>query len=136
MSQCPSYLELMALSCLSQCFTLALYMERKFFLRRAGWGNRGAGGGDRMRLRGVHGGRAGLHVCTQRDQPLRAVCGRELPVRGVLVRQHVGRLCTMHACSRRGAGIQTGKELQKNEKWREKWGKQMLQTRKVYKISK
>jgi hypothetical protein len=49
------------------------------------------------------------------------VRGRELPVRGVRVRQHASRLHAMHACSRRGAGIQTGKELQKNEKWRKKW---------------
>jgi hypothetical protein len=66
-----------------------------------------------MRLRGLPGGRAGLHVCTQRDKPLHAMRGRELPVRGVRVRQHASSLHAMHAGSRRGAGIQTGKELQK-----------------------
>jgi hypothetical protein len=81
-----------------------------------------------MRLRGVPGGRAGLHVRTQRDQPLRAVRGRELPVRGVRVRQLASCLHAMHACSGRGAGIQTGKELKKKEK--------MCQMRKVYQISK
>jgi hypothetical protein len=80
-----------------------------------------------MRLRGVPGGRAGLHVCTQREQPLRAVRGRELPVRGVLVRQHASCLHAMHACSGGGTGIQTGKNFRK---WRIKW-KKMRQTRKI-----
>jgi hypothetical protein len=69
-----------------------------------------------MRLRGVPGGRAGLHVCTQPDQPLRAVRGRELPVHGVRVRQHTSRLHAMHACSGGGAGKQTVKNYKKWKK--------------------
>ena len=58
-----------------------------------------------MRWR-LPGGRAGLHVCTQRDQRVRAVRERGLPVRGVRV--HDPRhLHPLYSGARGGAGAHT-----------------------------